>query len=115
MAQATAPRKRRLAERGGVQKLPASGGDYVLTRAEIDQLIALAQSLPERFPAIVDVTGATAPADIEFGFLDGRLQLFQIRPFLESRRARGNSYLNALDANLQDLNLVSVNLNETPQ
>jgi len=84
----------------------------VLTRPEIDQLIALVRSLPERFPAIVDADGSTAPADIEFGFLDGRLKLFQIRPFLESRRARGNAYLNALDANLKDLTLISVNMNE---
>ena len=115
MAQATAPLKRRLSPRGGVRKVPASGGDYVLARAEIEQLIALARSLPERFPAIVDVSGETAPADIEFGFLDGRLQLFQIRPFLESRRARGNAYLNTLDANLKDLNVISVNMNEAPQ
>ena len=33
------------------------------------------------------------PADIEFGFKDGRLALLQIRPFVESTAAQQNLYL----------------------
>ena len=40
-------------------------------------------------------------ADIEFGFHRNRLVLFQIRPFLESARARRNLYLNQLDQELE--------------
>ncbi|MCP5150404.1 MAG: phosphoenolpyruvate synthase [Ectothiorhodospiraceae bacterium] len=100
MAQATAPIRRQVDPAGGVTKLPVSGADTVLAPAEIAQLVELARGLPTRFPEIVDDQGAPAPADIEFGFLDGRLALFQIRPFLESRRARGSAYLNALDEGL---------------
>jgi len=38
-----------------------------------------------------------APADIEFGFRDGKLALFQIRPFVESLRARRSQYLIDMD------------------
>ena len=41
--------------------------------------------------------GLPAPADIEFGFRDGQLALFQIRPFVESLRARRSLYLIDMD------------------
>ena len=115
LAQATAPWRRRVNPMGGVDKVAASGSDTVLQPGEIEQLIALARVLPQRFPAIVDADGSSAPADIEFGFLDGRLKLFQIRPFLESRQARGNAYLNSLDAGLADLDSIQVTMTEVPR
>ena len=84
-----------------MDKVPVSGSDTVLMPAEIDALIELSRELPTRFPAIVDATGNPAPADIEFGFLDGKLMLFQIRPFLESKRARASTFLRSLDRGLQ--------------
>ncbi len=70
--------------------------------------------MPQRFPSIVDDAGNPAPADVEFGFLNGKLQLFQIRPFLESRKARGSSYLNDMDASLDHRMGRQVNMLETP-
>ena len=80
-----------------MSQVPASGAEAVLSPSEIEVLRELAAGLPERFPPIVDAEGRPAPADIEFGFLKGRLVLFQIRPFLESAQARGHAYLQALD------------------
>jgi len=114
LAQATAPWKRELDPAGGVRKVPASGRDRVLGRDEIRKLIELHEVLPQRFPAIVDDQGRAAPADIEFGFVDGALALFQIRPFLESRRARGNAYLASLDADLQRQSQLEVDMHEVP-
>ena len=74
-----------------------SGSETVLQPGEIEQLIRFANELPQRFPAIVDDRGEPAPADVEFGFLDGELRLFQLRPFLESRKARGSDYLSRMD------------------
>jgi hypothetical protein len=112
---ATAPWRRMPAPGGGVVKLPVSGNDSVLQPDEIRQLITLARELPQRFPAITDDAGNPAPADIEFGFLDGRLQLFQLRPFLESRQARGSSYLNQMDQALAGSLDASINLLEVPK
>ena len=69
-----------------------------------------ARDLPGRFPEIVDDHGQPAPADIEFGFLQGKLHLFQLRPFLESRRARGSEHLKSLDQGLTDLGSITVRL-----
>ena len=115
MAQATAPLRRIVSPSGGVEKIPVSGSDSVLKPDEIDALITLAEELPQRFPAIVDANGVAAPADIEFGFLEGRLMLFQIRPFLESASARSSAYLKELDSGMRDLEGVSVDMAEIPK
>jgi hypothetical protein len=94
---ATAPVREVPSKRGGIEVLPASGSDQLLQPAEAQQLIRFVADLPSRFPAITDDEGRPAPADVEFAFVDGKLQLLQIRPFLESRRARGSDYLAQMD------------------
>ena len=112
LAQATAPWRRVLKPTGGMDKELVEGIEIVLGPDEIKQLITLAYDLPQRYPAILDANGNPAPADIEFGFVKGKLNLFQIRPFLESARARSNQYLNELDKNLSSQLTELVNLNE---
>ncbi len=114
LAMATAPWRRNPAPGGGVDKLPVSGDEAVLKADEIKQLIRFAKELPDRFPPITDDQGNPAPADIEFGFLDGKLQLFQLRPFLESRKARGSGYLSDMDKSLQGTMDKTVNMLEVP-
>jgi hypothetical protein len=115
LAMATAPWRRNPNPAGGVDKLPTSGSETVLQPDEIKELITFAKELPEKFPPITDDEGKPAPADIEFGFLDGKLHLFQLRPFLESRHARGSSYLNKMDQSLQGNMSKTVNMQEVPQ
>jgi len=114
LASATAVWRRMPAETGGVDKLPVSGDQAVLKPDEIKQLITLAKELPNRFPPITDDDGNPAPADIEFGFLDGKLQLFQLRPFLESRDSRGGAYLSDMDKTLQGKLNKMVDMLEVP-
>ena len=66
--------------------------------AEIKRLVVFARDeLPDRFPPIVDDEGKLTAADIEFGFKGGELQLFQLRPFLQSRGASGSAHLIEMD------------------
>jgi hypothetical protein len=115
LAMATAPWRRNPIAEGGVEKIPASGSETVLQPAEIQQLIEFTKQLPQRFPPITDDTGHPAPADIEFGFLDGELHLFQLRPFLESTQARGSRYLSQMDQALEGNLDQAVNMAETPK
>ncbi|NNL84437.1 MAG: phosphoenolpyruvate synthase, partial [Myxococcales bacterium] len=96
LAQASAPRRAVLDREGGLTSVRASGSDRVLLPAEIGLLVRLAAQLPEHFPAL-----AGAPTDVEFAFAEGRLALLQIRPFVESRRARRSLFLQSLDAPLE--------------
>ena len=114
LAQATAPWRRVLRSTGGMDKEPIKSDGIVLGPDEIQQLTILAQDLPQRYPSILDADGNPAPADIEFGFVKGKLQLFQIRPFLESAQARGNDYLNDLDKNMMSQLNQTVKLDERP-
>jgi hypothetical protein len=115
LATATAAWRRVPDPAGGLKLLPSSGSDTVLQPAEIEQLIAFAKGLPQNFPPILDDEGHPAPADIEFGFLDGDLRLFQLRPFLESNMARGISYLHDMEARLADTGKITVDLEEVPR
>ncbi|MEE8303659.1 MAG: PEP/pyruvate-binding domain-containing protein, partial [Candidatus Tectomicrobia bacterium] len=114
LAQATAPTRRALLPQGGVAWLPVRGAEAVLDNQEIAQLIQLARELPQRFPDIKDAAGKPAPADIEFGFLKGQLKLFQLRPFLESARARSSGFLLSLNRDLQDQKTTMVSMHAVP-
>jgi phosphoenolpyruvate synthase/pyruvate phosphate dikinase len=115
LAQAAEPLKRVLRPGGGVVKVPASGREHILSSEEIRTLVQMAESLPGRFPGLVDAGGEPAPADIEFGFAGGRFALFQIRPFLESSRARRSLYLQRLDKQLEKAGARTVDLAEIPR
>ena len=114
LATATAPWQRLLNPQGGITKVASSGTDAVLSPEDIAQLIDFAKSLPQRFPPITDDAGNPAPADVEFGFLDGRLRLFQLRPFLDSASVAGNSYLQQMDERAGDRRDQVVNMTEVP-
>jgi len=97
LAQATAPLRAEPDPAGGMRKVPASGRAQVLEPVEIEQLRTLADDVEQRFPMPATQDKRPAPADIEFGFRDGKLALFQIRPFVESQRARRSQYLIDID------------------
>ncbi|HWS14345.1 MAG TPA: PEP/pyruvate-binding domain-containing protein [Rhodocyclaceae bacterium] len=114
MASATAPRRMAPQPGGGIAKLPVSGRDTLLTPAEAKQLIAFADEIPARFPQRGE-DGKPVAADVEFAFVDGRLWLLQIRPFNESRQARGTGYLIQMDKALEANMNRTVNMRETMQ
>ena len=113
LAEAAQPVKRVLKASGGLEKLPAPKAG-VLTNRELPQLLRLAQQAPKRFERLRGEDGQALPADIEFGFKDGELVLFQIRPLQGSVRARTSAYLRGMDADLADASAVLVDLNQPP-
>ena len=114
LATATVPWRRVLDPNGGLRFLPVSGEDTVLQPLEIEKIIDFSQHLPDRFPSIIDDAGNFAPADVEFGFLNGDLILFQVRPFLDSKMAGGINYLQQMDARLGNTSSVKVDMNQVP-
>ncbi len=98
LAQATSPEKRGLHSEGGIRRTAASGRDYVLSADEIDVLRRLAVDIDQRLEMARDGDGNPVPLDIEFGFQDGKLALFQVRPFVQAKHARRTRYLMQMDA-----------------
>jgi phosphoenolpyruvate synthase/pyruvate phosphate dikinase len=114
LAQATTPWRRVLKPAGGMDKELVEGMGTVLNGIEIKQLINLAKDLPQRYPSILDANGNPTPADIEFGFVKGKLELFQIRPFLENTQSRSNEYLISLDKKTITQGNQAVKLDQKP-
>lgn len=114
MATATAPTRMVPQATGGVALLPTSGADTLLQPGEIRQLVEFSQQIPKQFPQH-DESGGLAAADVEFAFVGGKLWLLQIRPFNESKRARGSEVLIGMDRALAGQQTRKVNLQEAAQ
>ena len=80
-----------LPESGGVGKAQATFEKPVLTELDRVALREMAQEIRTR------LSGMPEPFDVELGMLNGEVCLFQIRPFVESKRARASVYLTGLD------------------
>jgi len=115
LAQATAPHRMALNPRGGMANPAASGTDAVLRPSEIQQIIEFSKVVGQQFPALQDADGTYLPADVEFGFQNGRLTLLQIRPFNESSTAQKSAYLSQLDSAFAQRGLALVDLDGVPR
>lgn len=111
MAEATSPRRMVPQPTGGIAKLPVTGRSPLIDANEARQLIAFADEIPRRFPQLGE-DGKPVAADVEFGFVDGRLWLLQIRPFNESRAARSAATLIQMDRKLESAMSRSIKLGE---
>jgi len=113
LSEASAPYRRVASPAGGLHRERAEGPSQLLFAAEIARLRTLADDV-ERRSLVTGAGGEPAPADIEFGFLDGRLALFQIRPLVNDRGARGSAYLAEMDSPLRRGDQPRVPLAEPP-
>lgn len=111
LSQAKAPYQRALAEKGGIQWVPAPTG-FVLTADEKRQLRELVVDVKQRYGLAQDEQGNVLPWDIEFGFKTGELQLFQIRPLIERGQTKADSFAKQKNQPATDLSL-AVKLHET--
>ncbi len=86
---------RRLPATGGSEMLPATFDRSVLSRRNLVDLYQLAQQVEEVMPKAPGMT-AEGPYDVELGFQDDKIWLFQIRPFVENSKAQRSEYLQAI-------------------
>ena len=95
ISEAKTPYQRELNDKGGVSWIPAPSG-RVLTPTDIEQLQELATEVGKKYAPVFDESGKQRPWDIEFGFVDDELTLFQIRPLVEKNTVRANSVIKSL-------------------
>lgn len=114
MAVATASRRLVPQATGGIARRSTSGAETLLQPNEIAQLIAFADAVPRQFPQRGE-DGKPVAADVEFAFVDGKMWLLQIRPFNESRQARGAAHLAEMDKALAGNLGRRINLKDTVQ
>ena len=85
----------RLPQKGGTEKLISSFEKPILNSGNINEIRALAESIRETLPKEThsDYRGAY---DVELGFQNNKLWLFQIRPFVENKKALSSDYLQSI-------------------
>ena len=82
---------------GGSEVVPSTGQDYVLSKDELEKVTAAAATITKKLEPSRDASGTPRPWDIEFGFANGKLWLFQTRPFVGNEELRNLPALAALD------------------
>ncbi len=90
--------KKQLRPGGGMAVLPASGSRNVLDPQELEQVVAVAKAISAALEPARDATGRARPWDIEYGFTQGKLWLFQSRPFIGNDSLKNVPALASLEA-----------------
>ncbi|MBC8440114.1 MAG: phosphoenolpyruvate synthase [Deltaproteobacteria bacterium] len=81
---------------GGVEKKSLLLDQPILTREERLMIRKLVKTVLEILPNTPGIEGQ-GPFDIELGFINNSMRLFQVRPFVENKRASTLNYLLNLD------------------
>jgi hypothetical protein len=96
LSPAREPEYTRLLPGGGLLPVAVSFERPVLTRSDRAQIRSAGELVRRRLPGTRGLS--TGPYDVELGFDDGKLWLFQVRRFVERGTGRAMAYLMSLDA-----------------
>jgi phosphoenolpyruvate synthase/pyruvate phosphate dikinase len=84
--------------------IPATGGSVkkqtrfdkrILSEENLDALREIAKEIESKLPNAPGINTA-GPWDIELGFKDNKIWLFQVRPFVENKQATASEYLQSI-------------------
>lgn len=96
---------KRLATAGGTERRTSALNQQMLTQQNRKDLWSMIQRIELEMPK----AGMDAPYDIELGFENEKLWLFQIRPFVENKKATSSIYLSKLDPHVPTNKTLDVN------
>ena len=100
------------------QTIPSTGGSVhrqttfeqrIVNSVEILSLRNLAARIRLELPKAPGVT-TKGPFDMELGFKDGKMWLFQVRPFVENKQAAASKYLEFITPEFDSNDKVSLDL-----
>ncbi|UOB17909.1 PEP/pyruvate-binding domain-containing protein [Abyssalbus ytuae] len=107
LAPARQPDYIRLPLEGGTTKKRATFETSILNKKNIADLRSIAQTIRLTLPQKThsDYKGAY---DVELGFKDDKIWLFQIRPFVENKRAKSSEYLSSISPSANNNKTISL-------
>jgi phosphoenolpyruvate synthase/pyruvate phosphate dikinase len=76
------PWRRLIIPGSGTKIVPSTGREYVLSPKEVDAIVQAGLKIRKEFEPARDKNGKPTAWDIEYGFSNGKLWLFQCRPFI---------------------------------
>jgi hypothetical protein len=89
------PTYRTLPTTGGTGSLRTTFENRILNGQKLYALRLMAGDLKRKLPGTPGVE-SQGPFDIELGFKDGKIYLFQVRPFVENKNALSSDYLESI-------------------
>ena len=95
LAPAREPYYNRLPVTGGTDKKSATFETPILNQQNINAIRNLAKTIRATLPKETD-SDYEGAYDVELGFKDNKLWLFQIRPFVENKKALSSGYLESI-------------------
>ena len=98
LAPAREPSFTTLPETGGIRKQFTGFVEPVLPEEHRLQLRLLNKQLKQSLTE----NGVLGPYDVELGFKDNQLWLFQVRPYVENKRAQSSDYLESISPRLNE-------------
>jgi hypothetical protein len=90
---------------GGTLIVPTNFNSAILSNANLKKLSEMGNKLNEKLPTV----GITGPYDVELGFKDDKIWLFQVRPFVENKRAAASDYLQSISPKPPADLIISIN------
>jgi hypothetical protein len=90
----------RLPVSGGTKKYYATFEAPVLSDENLGSLRNMADQIKRQLPSAPGIE-TNGPFDVELGFRDNELWLFQVRPFVENKNAAASKYLNSLNPDIR--------------
>ncbi|RAJ16361.1 PEP/pyruvate-binding domain-containing protein [Olleya aquimaris] len=107
LAPARQPEYIRLPVTGGTKKYYTSFERPILNEKNIKDIRQLAIKIRQLMAGHSD--NKNQAYDVEFGFKDDKLWLFQIRPFVENKQAKSSEYLASISTKTDTNQLISLN------
>lgn len=102
------PSYKRLPMNGGTSNYFTTFENPVLNENNINSLRHFAEQIKKQLPFTPGIETA-GPFDIELGFKENKLWLFQVRPFVENKNAGASAYLNSLNPEFRKNKMISIN------
>lgn len=105
LAPARQPTYNRLPNYGGTKTYFTTFDNEILNEKNMDDLRKLATDIRAKIGTAETKNQAY---DVEFGFEENKLWLFQIRPFVENKQAKSSEYLNSIAPKIDQNKLVAL-------
>tara|TARA_R110001599_G_scaffold114638_1_gene280651 strand:- start:8803 stop:11706 length:2904 start_codon:yes stop_codon:yes gene_type:complete len=89
---------------GGTEKRFTDYKEQILDQGKLASLRSMSKSLLQKLPEV----GIKGPYDVELGFHNDKIYLFQVRPFVENKKATTSEFLRSITPTLSDTIVVSL-------
>jgi hypothetical protein len=89
---------------GGTVKVFTTFHDRLLSENRLRDLRSMAEALRKDLKAL----GMKGPYDVELGFKNDKIWLFQVRPFVENKKASASQYLGSITPKIDGSKLISL-------